>query len=169
MEISIRKAGKEDVDTYLRLLHAVKAEMAHPEWFFIDTDEETREMMEDGSLTVWFAEDGGRLAGAFSIIEPGMEPFNLGYDIGLDAEALARVIHMDTAAVSPAYRGLGLQKRLMEVAEGELRQRDRRILLCTVHPDNRYSLENVLRQGYTKVKRAEKYGSVRYILRKDLP
>lgn len=75
---------------------------------------------------------------------------------------------MDSAAVYPEYRGQGLQKRLLEEAEKEIRRAGKRILLCTVHPDNPYSLQNVLKQGYTIQKRAEKYGSVRYILRKDI-
>ena len=43
-----------------------------------------------------------------------------------------------------------------------------RILLCTIHPDNRYSLQNALKLGYRIEKRVGRYGSVRYVLRKDL-
>ena len=72
-------------------------------------------------------------------------------------------------AVHPDYRGQKLQWKLMQEAEKSICQKHRGILLCTVHPDNRYSLQNVLKQDYTIVKKKEKYGSVRYILRKDLP
>ena len=94
-----------------------------------------------------------------------MEKFNLGYDLNFSAEDLMRVVHMDTAAVHPDYRGQKLQHRMMLHAEKELAGK---ILLCTIHPDNRYSLNNVLKQGYTIEKKLEKYGSIRYLLRKDL-
>lgn len=167
MEIRIRKAGKEEAQSYLDFLHDIKNAMPQEDWFYLDPDEEARQMLEEGSMRLWFAQAGERLAGVFSIIEPGLASFNLGYDLDFDEEGLRRVIHMDTAAVHPDFRGQKLQQRLMEAAEREL---GGRILLCTVHPDNRYSIQNVLNQGYTIEKTLEKYGGVvRCILRKDLP
>ena len=165
MNIQIRKVGKEETNKYLEFLHGVKALMEQEEWFFLDPDEEVYEMMERDAMGIWLAEDGGRIAAVFSVVYPGMQKFNLGYDLGFSAEDLTRVVHMDTAAVHPDYRGRGIQHRMMLHAEEELAGK---ILLCTIHPDNRYSLNNVLKQGYTIEKKTEKYGSIRYILRKDL-
>ena len=165
----IRKAGMADTEAYLRLLHEVKSGMTNSEWFFLDPDEKVRDMMEEGSMELWVAEDAGKLAGAFSIIHPGLNAFNLGNDLGFEKEQLKRVVHMDTAAVHPDYRGLKLQSRLMAAAGSEIAKSGQRILLCTVHPENQYSLRNVQKLGYQIMKKLEKYGSVRYILRKDLP
>lgn len=170
MEIKIRKAGHQDTERYISFLHDIKDAMPQSQWFYLDSDEDTREMMEDGSMELWFAETQDRVAGVFSIIVPGLESFNLGYDLGFDEAMLRRVIHMDTAAVHPDFRGHNLQYRMMMAAEEELRAAGGRILLCTVHPDNCYSVHNVLKQGYTIEKKLEKYGgSLRYIMRKDLP
>ena len=168
MDIRIRKGNTHDTQRYLDLLHRVKEGMSHSAWFFLDPDEEVYEMMGAGTMEMWVAEDGPKLAGVFSIIYPGEQTVNLGRDLGFGEAQLRKVVHMDTAAVDPDYRGLGLQKRLMEEAEKEIARRGGRILLCTVHPDNQYSLQNVLKQGYVIAKKLEKYGSVRYILRKDL-
>lgn len=165
MEIQIRKIGLEEVHKYLEFLHEVKAVMEQDEWFFLDPDEEVYEMMERHAMGIWLAEDGGRIAGVFCVIYPGLLPFNLGYDLGFSEADLNRVVHMDTAAVHPDYRGQKLQYRMMLHAERELAGK---ILLCTIHPDNCYSLNNVLKQGYSIEKKTEKYGSIRYILRKDL-
>ena len=165
MNIQIRKIGMDEVDKYLAFLHEVKAMMEEDEWFFLDPDEEVYEMMEQGAMGIWLAEDGERIAAVFCVVYPGSRHFNLGYDLGFGDEELKRVVHMDTAAVHPDYRGQGLQHRMMAHAEQEL---SGRILMCTIHPDNRYSLNNVLKQGYTIEKKTEKYGSIRYILRKDL-
>lgn len=169
MDITIRKGTMADADAFIRLLHDVKNTMANQEWFFLDPDGEIRDMMRSGKMQLWVAEDGERIAGAFDLIYPGLDTYNYGYDLDFEEEQLLRVIQMDTAAVHPDYRGLGLQKRLMKEAEQEILRKPRRILLCTIHPDNKYSLQNVLKQGYTIEKRIAKYGSVRYVLRKDLP
>lgn len=168
MDIKIRKGSVQDTEMYLSFLHGIKNAMSRSEWFFLDPDEDVRRMICSGCMELWVAEDDGKTAGVFSIIYPGLEAFNLGYDLGFEEEQLLRVVHMDTAAVDPDYRGQQLQNRLMAAAERELARKGRRILLCTVHPENRYSIQNVLKQGYTIEKKLEKYDSVRYILRKDL-
>lgn len=169
MDLLIRKGTNQDTEPFIRLLQETKAAMTNQEWFFLDAPEDVRAMMESGAMELWVAMDGERLAGAFDLIHPGLESYNYGYDLGFEKEELQRVVQMDTAAVHPDYRGLGLQKKLMETAEAEIRKGSGKILLCTIHPDNRYSLNNVLKQGYSIEKKLPKYGSVRYVLRKDLP
>lgn len=169
MKLVIRKGAVGDTERFISLLHEVKNSMGEQAWFFLDPDEEIHRMMENGTMELWVAEAGEQLAGAFSIIHPGMDECNYGHDLGFTGEQLLRVVQMDTAAVHPDYRGHGLQKRLMELAESEIRKQPGRILLCTIHPENRFSLENVLKQNYRIEKTVAKYGSVRHILRKDLP
>lgn len=157
-----------DTEAFIQLIFRVRESMDNQDWFYLDTPEETREMMDTGVMSLWIAEMGGELAGALSILRPGLAEFNYGYDLGFSREELLQVVNMDTAAVSPQYRGNGIQRKLMETAEMELRREGSHILLCTIHPDNRFSLQNAQSQGYAIVKRLEKYGSVRYILRKDI-
>ena len=165
MDIRIRKIGRAEVHKYLEFLHEVKAMMEQDEWFFLDPDEEVYELMDQGAMGIWLAEENDRIAAVFCVVYPGYREFNLGYDLGFMETELTRVVHMDTAAVHPDYRGQGLQHRMMRHAERELAGK---ILMCTIHPDNRYSLNNVLKQGYSIEKKTQKYGSVRYILRKDI-
>ena len=169
MGIVIRKGSLGDTENYIRMLQEVQAAMDNQEWFFLDPPEEIREMMESGMMQLWVAEEDGRMAGAFDYIYPGLGEMNYGYDLDFTREELLRVAQMDTAAVYPAYRGRGLQKILMEKAAEEISRTPGRILLTTVHPDNVYSLNNILKQGYSIAKKVEKYNSVRYILRKDMP
>ena len=164
MDILIRKGKIADLDRFLEFTHEVRAAMPDTAWFALDPDEEMRELTEAGDMEFWLAECGDRLAAVFSNIRPGLRDFNLGCEIGLEEAQLTRVTHMDTAAVHPDFRGRGLQRRMMAEAEQGLAGR---ILLCTIHPDNRYSLENALRLGYRIEKRIGRYGSVRYVLRKD--
>lgn len=169
MPFEIRKGNLADTEAHIALLQEVYASMTNPEWFCLDNPEEVRQMIADRIMELWVAMDGDRLAGSLTILIPGLQEFNYGYDLGFSQEELLNVIHMDTAAVHPDYRGLGLQQKLIEAAEAELEKRGGHILLCTVHPENRFSLNNVLKQGYSIQKELPKYGSTRYILRKDTP
>lgn len=169
MDICIRKGNMADIENFIRLIYDVRDSMSNKEWFYVDPADKIREWMANGTMRLWVAMDGNRLAGAFDILIPGLGEDNYGHDLGFSEEELMRVINMDTAAVHPDYRGQGLQKKMMQEAEKEIRGAGKRILLCTVHPENRFSLKNVLDQGYIIQKKLEKYGSVRYILRKDIP
>ena len=168
MNIEIRKGGKEDTEAFIHLLEEVRQGMEHKEWFYLDPPEFVREAMEQGTMELWVAMDGETVAAAFDILRPGLEDYNYGYDLVFSREELLRVINMDSAAVHPNYRGLGLQGKLIQCAEEQLRREGNYILLCTVHPENRFSLQNVLHQGYTVQRKLGKYGSVRYLLRKDI-
>ena len=168
MSIEIRRGDVNDLEAFIRLLYEVRDAMPNKECFFLDPPEDIREMMVNGSMKLWVAMDGDCLAGAFDILIPGLSENNYGYDLGFTEEELLRVVNMDSAAVHPDYRGQGLQKRLMQEAEKYIRAAGNRILLCTVHPDNLFSLNNVLNQGYVIIMKKEKYGSVRYLLRKDI-
>lgn len=168
MQITIRKGGRGDLEEFITFLAEVREGMAHKEWFYLDPPEDVRDMMDRGILELWVAMDGDKMAGALDILCPGTEEFNYGYDLNYTHEELLRVVNMDTAAVRAEYRGMGLQRKLIQAAEEALAERGNRILLCTVHPDNQFSLRNVLKQGYEIQKKVEKYGSVRYVLRKDM-
>ena len=168
MKLTIRKGTPADVEALIRFLDAVRADMLRKDWFYLDPPDLVREMLSGGVMELWLAMDGDRMAASFDILYPGLASCNYGYDLGLSREELLRVIHMDTAAVHRDYRGLGLQRRLLERIEQELAGQGRRILLCTVHPENSYSLNNMLKQGYRIEKHVEKYGSERFILRKEI-
>lgn len=168
MELQFRKGTLADTDDFVQFLDDVRAEMSQKDWFYLDPPDVVRQMMADGTMELWLAMDGNQIAAAFDILFPGTAAYNYGYDLGLSQKELLQVVHMDTSAVQRDYRGLGLQRKMVDTAEQALRGKGRRILLCTVHPENRYSLNNMLKQGYQIQKRVEKYGSERFVLRKDI-
>ena len=168
MCLKFRKGTIEDTEHLIRFLEEVRAGMSRKDWFYLDPPEVVRAMMTKGIMELWVAEDGNRMAAIFDVLYPGLESYNYGYDLGLPEEDLRKVIHMDTSAVHSDYRGRGLQAKMIRGAEEELSGKGHRILLCTAHPENRFSLNNLLSLGYVIQKEAEKYGSRRYILRKDI-
>ena len=168
MGFTIRKGTQEDTEGFISLLREIWEGMECKEWFYLDPPDVVREMISDGIMELWVAMDGDRLAAAFTILIPGLDSLNYGYDLGFDEESLLRVVNMDTIAVHPDYRGYGLQRRLTREAEMWAFARGYRTLLCTVHPDNRFSLNNMLKLGYSIEQKLPKYGSVRYLLKKEI-
>lgn len=166
-EISLRKAQPADLDGIMRVMNEAKAS-AEPGWFVSDDDEYVKEHMEKRGFII-AAEDGKAGIVGFMMIDfPGICEKNLGVYLNLGEQILNQVVHMDSAAVLPAYRGRHLQERMLEMAERSLDQMPQyKYRMCTVHPDNRYSLANLQKLGYTVLTTVYKYnGLLRHVMYK---
>ena len=163
-----RKGTPEDAALFANFLDEIKSEMQQKDWLYLDPPELVHAMLTDGIMELWLAMDESKVAAVFSVLRPGLESYNYGYDLDFSEQELLKVVHMDTSAVHKDYRGLGLQGRMVQIAEKSLEGQGSKILMSTVHPDNQFSLNNMLRQGYEIQQRVEKYGSERFILRKNI-
>ncbi|MDR1769998.1 MAG: GNAT family N-acetyltransferase [Hungatella sp.] len=171
MEFLIERAVPEDYQTVAEVIQSVWQQIQEKEWFVADDPEYIFHMLKEGNGIGYkaFEKDSGALAGVFIAALPGKGEENLGRDIGLPKEELGKVAHMETVAILSGYRGNGLQYSMMKTAEKELWKQGYRYLMCTVHPENRYSKNNIIKQGYKVVLTKEKYGGyLRDILLKKL-
>lgn len=169
--LEIKKATVEDLNEIMDLIQLVHAQMENPKWYVIDDQKYYEFYLKEGNGIGYKAVDSktGKIAGIFIAIIPKHEDLNLGYDIGFSKEKADKSVIMDTVAVLPEYRGHNLQYRTMMAAEQELKDLGYRYLLCTVHPENRFSLRNVQKQGYEIMATKEKYGGfLRHILLKAI-
>lgn len=90
-----------------------------------------------------------------------------GYSAGLTYEELKKTAVMDLSLVAPEYRGLGLQRKTIEYSEKLLKASGFKYLLATIHPDNKYSLNNAVKCGYeVKCQRTYYGGLPRLVLMK---
>lgn len=157
----IRKYIAEDKTPIRKLIHKVWQEILVKEWFAVD-DDYLNTVLEN--KRTWIIEaieaDTEKLAAIFVLVfpEPGID--NLGTDIKLSEEQQHKVVHMDTAATLPEFRGYGLQHRMMDYAEQLLKTAGVEYLMCTVHPENVFSRRNVEKLGYECVKTGIKYGGM---------
>jgi GNAT superfamily N-acetyltransferase len=130
----------------LQLQDLVAANLPCKEIFILHDEEYFRQILSiDRSALGVFV--GDQLI-AFSIIRfPGLSSENLGRDINLQEEELGGVAHLQAAAVHPAHRGHGLQRKLilahLDVIEGMGYDH----ACCTVSPKNPVSLGNYLSSG----------------------
>ena len=169
---TIRRADRNDLDSVMHLMEETKAGMEHPEWYVADERPWVeRHMEQEGLILVAEARETNELAGFFIVDFPARRfaeavqaeaaGENLGKEIQLNEQELNLVAHMDSAAVSPKYRGHHLQSMLLEAVEQEMKDRPEQYFLCTVHPDNHASLHTMQRHGYVIVATKEKYGGLR--------
>lgn len=112
MHFTFRKGTLQDAEAFILFLEEVKAGMQQKEWFYLDPPDRVRSWIADGTMEFWLSLAEERLAAVFSILHPGLKEDNYGYDLGLCEEELHQVVHMDTAAVHPDYRGFRSEERV---------------------------------------------------------
>lgn len=133
-----------------------------------DNEEYVKKHLEGEGFVLVAQAESGEIAGFFLVKKPEPEE-NLGTFLEFDGEQLSRVMIMDTAAVAAKYRGNGLQSRLCRAAVECIDSRKYQYLLCTIHPDNCYSLRNMQENGFAVQKAVKCYGGLdRYILMREL-
>lgn len=170
-ELMILPAKEEDADTLAQVIDTVYRGLEHPEWFMPDDADYIRRLMDPACGRVWKAVEkhSQRAAAVFMLLFPGNTPENLGKDAGLTEAERMGVVHVESVAVLPQYRGCGLQFRFMQLGEETARREGFTYLMCTVHPENRVSRNNMLRMGFTSVVKKEKYGGfLREVMMKRL-
>jgi ribosomal protein S18 acetylase RimI-like enzyme len=140
----------------------------HPDWFVSDDEDYIRDHINAHGFTIVSEAPDGQIAGFFVVKYPESSD-HLGKYLHYTDEELARTAIMDSAAVAGAYRGHHLQRRMLQTAEADIDRARYTRLLCTVHPDNVYSLSNMQSQGYEVRAEVTCYGGRRrYVLEKRL-
>lgn len=153
-------AEYKEADTLAGIIDTVYKALEDPSWFMPDDADYIRLLMNPEKGCVWKAveEESKTIAGVFLILFPGEGKENLGNDAGLPEEEKKKVVHVESVAILPEYRGYGLQYRMMRMAEEVAEKEGYRYLLCTVHPENRFSRDNMVKMGFSSVATKEKYG-----------
>jgi len=152
----------------LRLQGIIAANLTCPEVFMLHDDLYLREIMRHERSVIGVTTEEGLIA--FSMIRvPGLAHDNLGRDISLPEEELCRVAHLQAAAVHPAYRGNGLQRKLTFAHLGVIEEMGYEHVCCTVSPKNPVSLRNYLSSGLViEGLRPKMQGWWRFILHKKI-
>ena len=80
------------------------------------------------------------------------------HDLGLHGDY--RPANQKLFLVREGYRGLGLQRQLIREVEKVAISRGYNLLCTTVAPNNAFSINNFLKEGYVYAKTEEKYGGL---------
>jgi len=152
----------------LRLQNIIAANLPCPEIFMLHDDLYLREILLHERSVIGVAAEEGLIA--FSMIRiPGLAHDNLGRDMNLPEEELCKVAHLQAAAVHPAYRGNGLQRKLTFAHLDVIEELGFGHACCTVSPKNPVSLANYLSCGLViEELRPKMQGWWRFILHKNI-
>lgn len=175
MTFTMEYAALEHLPKIMEIVREAAEETAEKGWFAAGDEAYFRQLLQQQGFVIMAREqESGEIAGFFAVVFPGEEEY-MGQYTRIPKEDWGCIVHMDTVAVSRRYQGKGLHRSMLEACEKELELRrldagqERWYLLCSVHPDNCYSLENMRKSGYEILAEAKLYGGLeRLILGKVL-
>ena len=121
----------------------------------------------ENSVIGIFTEDG--LIAYNVLYFPGEDGDNFGADIKLPNDEFDKVVHLETVAVHPDYRGNSLQKRMEEIHLGVIKKLGYIHVCCTVSPKNFPSIRNLFSNGLVIKGLKIKFGNrLRYIMYRNI-
>ena len=167
-DMKIIRATDEDVPIIMKIMDTALELVPDKSWYCTDNEETVRQQIDEkGFALKAVIED--TIAGFLTVRFPKDEEDNLGDYLSLSDEEKQYVAHMESAAVLPYYRGMGIQNKLMAQGEALLRQTEYKYLMGPAHPENVFSVNNFLKLGYEVIAEDKKYGGYpRYIFFKNL-
>lgn len=157
--IVIRRAEVTDIDEML----ALEARSINPATFQEITREEIEESIDLDLALV--ATSGNKIIALNLLLANRESERSLAYDIGRDP---CEVVTFDGVIVAPEYRGLGLQRRFLSIAEDYASSLGAALVAATVAAANLPSRRNFERAGFCELGEFPKYGSTRIIVIKSI-
>lgn len=172
-KIVISLVEKKEVLKVLDFMNGIYEAIPDKSWFSMDSRDNLIRYMTDSGFAlkaeILPPDRENELAAVFVARTSELGEENLGAYLELGEKELGQVAHMEIAMVGNEYRGRGLQKKLMALAERQLKESGYHWLMGTAHPENVYSVHNFQRLGYEIVTEALKYGGLpRYIFCKKI-
>ena len=167
---SIRPATLYDAYTIWQIMDTCAQAMEHKEHFICDDLDYVKDILSGQGFAIVACDIDEKIVGNLLVKYPGLDEENLGYDVfPEDTDALAKVLHMDSASVLPEHRGYGLESRMITYAESLINTSKYHYSFATVAPENLASLKSLERNGYQVMVTKEKYGGLmRCVMMKTL-
>jgi len=164
------KATMEDVDKIAIFEDNILKALPDAKLFQGHDAPALKEDIEAGDYVVVIREQKKKTLMALLIfVRPRDCEHNLALDAKLDKSAILKTAVIPVIAVHPDYRGIGIQRYLLKLAEKFAKDCGAKYLTATVSPQNPHSLQNFLDKGYEIRNEKIKYGGKnRYIMLKIL-
>ena len=132
-----------DLDDYLKLYKYVRDNMEHPEWLGTFEKEEIKDILSSGGK-IWLYYDNDNLVCSMFYI-PVKNKTLLKHNINYDEKDTAS---LGPIMVSKDYIGNHFQLEMMKIFEAYCLSINKTYIFTKVHSDNKYSVNNMLKDGY---------------------
>jgi len=155
----MRLVSRKELRDVVDLERYVYDQLPNKQVLCMDSYEEMLDDMKQGARIIGVFNKTNDLIAYRYIGFPGRTNKNLGYDINMPAQELTKVAHLETTVVHPQYRGNSLQSLTLQQAMPMVKDFGYNHLLCTVSPQNFYSLFNIMKNGLRIKALKKKYGT----------
>ena len=135
-----------NLDDYLELYSEVRNKMDHPEWLGVFKKEEINELLKMGGK-IWLYYDGDIPVCSFFYIPANnktLKKHNISYDESITGS-------LGPIMVRKEYVGNGLQREMLKILDEYVKGIGKTHMFTKTHGDNIYSINNILKDGYSLV------------------
>jgi GNAT superfamily N-acetyltransferase len=172
----MRLISERELEEVVALQGLVYSKLPNKQVLYLDSYDEMLADMKLGAKIIGVFNHKQDLIAYRYVGFPGYDAKNLGYDIKLPQKELNKVVHLETTVVHPDYRGNGLQSLTLQEMIPVVKEMGYKHMLCTVSPQNYFSLFNIMKNGLKIKALKKKYGDVdngkeglwRFILHRNL-
>ena len=152
-----------DIDKYIKFREMVKRNMEYPKWFGDFSKEDLINMQNDNSMIWIYYLDNEPVCSMMLI--PSTKKSLEKFEIDLECKD---VVDYGPMFVNPKYIGNGLQYQMLKVLDYHCQNTRYKYVASTVHPDNIYSINNLLKDNFILKGRKEFKRGIRNIYMKEL-
>lgn len=132
-----------NLDEYVEFREMVKEHMEHPEWLGDFTREELNDCLNCGSI-IWIYYHNDEPVCSMMLI-PSTEKSIRKFGLDLNFND---VVDYGPMFVNPKFVGHGLQYQMLQVIENYCIQMGYKYAAGTIHPDNIYSIRNLIKNEF---------------------
>ena len=132
-----------NLDNYIEFRELVKKNMPHPEWLGDFTKEDLKEMVKNGTI-IWVYYKYTDPVCSMMLI-PAREKDIVKFGLELD---YTKVADYGPMFVNPKYVGNGLQHQMLLDLDEYAKSIGYEYAAATVHPDNIYCINNILKDNF---------------------
>lgn len=102
----------------------------------------------------------GEMAGFAVLFDPKLTSENIALSAAFSEDIAKKSVNFKLVIVRPSYRGNGLQTEFIERLEALAKEKGFDKIFATVSPNNEYSKNNFIKNGYVFHSQKEKYGGL---------
>ena len=157
------KNTKINLDEYIKFRELVKDNMNNPEWLGDFTKEELEEMLKNNSK-IWVYYINNEPVCSMMIIPSTKKSLNK-FEVDLDEKI---VIDYGPMFVNPKYVGNHLQYQMLKYLDNYCLNKGYKYVIGTIHPDNIYSINNLVKDDFILKGTKEFKRGIRNIYIKEL-
>lgn len=137
---------KIDVDKYIEYRENVKKEMKEPDWLGDFSKDDILYMLDNNSKIWIYSKDEEFICSMMLIPSTKKDLDKFGIDLDFN-----EVVDYGPMFVNPKYVGNSLQYQMLKELDEYSSNKGYKYAISTVHPNNIYSINNLIRDGFELV------------------